>query len=128
MWPCGHIAAQRQNKDDRLDMDRMAKLWEKLTPSQRLWVEAFGVYGLPKLDESKVLALISLLPKRQQMAVKLRFGFDETSLSFEKLGRQLVRTDGKMGVSKEMARLEVRRAIRYLRHPGKRKLWEKAKL
>jgi len=109
-------------------MDRMAKLWEKLTPGQRLWVEAFGVYGLPKLDESKVLALISLLPKRQQMAVKLRFGFDEPSLSFEKLGRQLVRTDGKMGVSKELARLEVRRAIRYLRHPGKRKLWEKAKL
>jgi len=109
-------------------MDRITKSWEKLTPSQRLWVEVFGIYGLPQLDESKVLVLIGLLPKRQQMAVKLRFGFDGSSLSFERLSHQLIRTDGNMGVSKELARLEVRRAIRYLRHPGKRKLWEKAKL
>jgi hypothetical protein len=128
MRTCSYVPAQNQNKDDRLDMNRMAKLWEKLTPSQRLWVEVFGIYGLPKLDEGKVLAIIGRLPKRQQLAVKLRFGFDEASLSFERIGRQLTRTDGKMGISKELARLEVRRAIRYLGHPGKRKLWEDAKL
>ena len=109
-------------------MDRMDKLWEKLTPSQRLWVEAFGIYGLPKLDESKVLAILSKLPQRQQLAVKLRFGFGGAPLSFEKLRWQLIRVDGSMGVSKEMARLEVRRAMRYLRHPGRRKLWDEARL
>jgi hypothetical protein len=109
-------------------MNRMERLWQKLTPGQRLWVEVFGVYGLPKLDEAKVMTIINRLPKRQQMAVKLRFGFDCTALSFEKLRLQLLRSDGRMGVSKELARLEVRRAIRYLGHPGKRRLWEEARL
>jgi hypothetical protein len=109
-------------------MNRMDRLWQKLTPAQRLWVEVFGVYGLPRLDETKVLAIINRLPRRQQLAVKLRFGFDCTALSFEKLRLQLCRSDGRMGVSKELARLEVRRAIRYLGHPGKRRLWEDARL
>ena len=119
---------ENESKGIKPAMSRVNRLWEKLTPAQRLWVEVFGIYGLPKLDEGKVLALVDRLPKRQRLAVKLRFGFDETSLSFEMLGRQLIRSDGKMGVSKELARLEVRRAIRYLRHPGKRRLWEEAKL
>ena len=109
-------------------MNRMTKLWEKLTPGQRLWVDVFGIYGLPKLDEGKVLAILDRLPERQQLAVRLRFGFDEDSLSFERLRWQLSRTDGKTGVSKELARLEVRKAIHYLRHPSKRRLWDEAKL
>jgi len=109
-------------------VNRMDRLWQKLTPGQRLWVEVFGVYGLPRLDDDKVLAIVNRLPRRQQLAVKLRFGFEGLSLSFEKLRRQLRRSDGRMGVSKELARLEVRRAIRYLGHPGKRRLWEEAKL
>ena len=109
-------------------MNRMDRLWHKLTPGQRLWVEVFGIYGLPRLDEEKVLAIINRLPRRQQLAVKLRFGFDGASLSFEQLRRQLRRSDGRLGGSKELARLEVRRAMRYLGHPGKRRLWEEAKL
>jgi hypothetical protein len=128
MRPGGHVPAQEHGKNGESTMNRMAKLWERLTPAQRLWVEVFGIYGLPKLDEGKVLAIIDRLPKRQRLAVKLRFGFDEVSLSFKGLSRKLIRNDGKMGVSKELARLEVRRAIRYLGHPGKRKLWEEAKL
>jgi DNA-directed RNA polymerase sigma subunit (sigma70/sigma32) len=101
---------------------------QELTPSQRLWVEAFGIYGLPKLNENKVLAILDSLPKRQQQAVRLRFGFGGVPLSFENLRRVLPRADGKMGVSKELARLEVRRAIHYLRQPSKRKAWQEAEL
>jgi len=101
---------------------------QKLTPSQELWVETFGVYGLPRLDERKVLAIVAQLPQRQAQAVRLRFGFDGPPLSFENLRRVLTRADGKMGVSKELARLEVRIAIHYLRQPGKRKAWQEAEL
>jgi hypothetical protein len=109
-------------------MNRMAKSWEKLTPSQRLWVELFGIYGLPKLNEDKVLAILDNLPKRQKLAVKLRFGFNKAPLSFEKLRWELSRADGNTGVSKELARLEVRKAIHHLRQPSKRRMWEEAKL
>ncbi|MBM4341689.1 MAG: hypothetical protein FJ110_19360 [Deltaproteobacteria bacterium] len=101
---------------------------QNLTPSQRLWIEVFGVYGLPRLDERKVLAIVGSLPKRQQQAVKLRYGFGGVPLSFENLRRVLPRADGKMGVSKELARLEVRRAIHHLRQPNNRKAWQEAEL
>ena len=101
---------------------------QELTPSQKLWIEVFGVYGLPRLDERKVLAIVAKLPQRQAQAVRLRYGFDGLPLSFEHLRRLLPRADGKIGVSKELARLEVRIAIHYLRQPGKRKAWQEAEL
>ena len=101
---------------------------QDLTPSQKLWIEAFGVYGLPRLDENKVLAIVAKLPQRQQQAVRLRYGFDGPPLSFENLRLHLPRADGKMGVSKELARLEVRIAIHYLRQPSKRRYWQEAEL
>jgi DNA-directed RNA polymerase sigma subunit (sigma70/sigma32) len=101
---------------------------QKLTPSQELWVETFGVYGLPRLDERKVLAILDSLPKRQQQAVRLKFGFGGAPLSFEHLRRVLHRADGRIGVSKELARLEVRKAIHSLRQPSKRRLWQEAEL
>jgi hypothetical protein len=101
---------------------------QRLTPSQELWVETFGIYGLPLLDERKVLAIVAQLPQRQAQAVRLRFGFGGVPLSFENLRRVLSRADGRMGVSKELARLEVRRAIHSLRQPSKRRLWQEAEL
>lgn len=101
---------------------------QNLTPSQKLWIDVFGVYGLPRLDETKVLAIVGSLPKRQQQAVRLRYGFGGVPLSFENLRRVLPRADGRIGVSKELARLEVRRAIYHLRQPNKRKAWQEAEL
>jgi DNA-directed RNA polymerase sigma subunit (sigma70/sigma32) len=101
---------------------------QNLTPSQKLWIEVFGVYGLPLLDERKVLVIVAQLPQRQAQAVRLRFGFGGVPLSFENLRRLLPRADGKMGVSKELARLEVRKAIHHLRQPGKRRFWQEAEL
>ena len=101
---------------------------QKLTPSQELWVETFGIYGLPRLDERKVLTIVSQLPERQAQAIRLRFGFGGAPLSFEHLRRVLTRADGRMGVSKELARLEVRKAIHSLRQSSKREAWQEAEL
>jgi hypothetical protein len=86
-----------------------------LTPSQRLWIELYGPLGVPQFDEKKVLEIINRLPERERTAVKLRFGFEGEPLSFEKLCSYLPRADGKMGVSKELARLITMRALRMLR-------------
>ena len=127
MRPGSHGQGSREKIGADGEMSWKAK-WQKLTPGQRLWIEVFGVYGLPRLDESKVLAIVDGLPPREKMAVKLRFGFDTAPLSFKRLGRELLRADGRKGVCKEIARLEVKKAIRHLRQPSKRKLWQEAKL
>ena len=108
-------------------MDK-AKSWGKLTPSQRLWLEVFGVYGLPKLDEGKVLAIVDRLPQRERMAVRLRFGFEGKKLTLGEIGERLNRADRRKltGVSREIARLELKKALRRLGYPKCRKAWEEA--
>lgn len=106
----------------------MIKQSKLLTPSQRLWGEVFGLEGIPKLDEKKVLTLLSSLPHREDLAVRLRFGFQGHPRTLEKVGKKLSRAGGKVGVSREMARLILESALRYLRHPSRRKVWEEARL
>lgn len=98
-----------------------------LAPSQRLWIEVFGVYGLPRLDERKVLDIVAQLPQRQAQAVRLRFGFKGTPITYEELRRVLFRLDGKGSISRETARLEIKRALRALRRPKWKQQWEVAK-
>ena len=101
----------------------------ELTPSQRLWAEIFGLEGIPKLKEEKVLSLISSLPSREALAIRLRFGFQRRPLTFKKLGKKLPRTrEVRVGVSKQMAMLILAKALRYLRHPSRRRAWEEARL
>ena len=111
-------------------MNQKAKSWQKLTPSQRLWVEVFGIYGLPKLDEKKVLAIVDGLPLREAAVVKLRFGFKEKSLTLKEIGKRLNRADRLklVGVSREIARLELKKALHRLRQTKWRKVWEEAKI
>lgn len=101
--------------------------WQQLTPGQRLWIEVFGIYGLPKLDERKVLAIIDQLTRRQARVIRLRFGFSGIPLTYDDIGRQLPRIDGELGVSRETARLELKKAIRHLRSPKWRREWDEAK-
>lgn len=100
---------------------------QKLTSSQRLWMEVFGVYGLPRLDEKKVLDIVAQLPQRQAQAIRLRFGFKGSPITYEELSRVLFRIDGKGSISRETARLEIKRALRDLRRPKWRPQWETAK-
>jgi hypothetical protein len=109
-------------------MNRMAKLWQKLTPSQRLWVEVFGLYGLPKLDGIRVLAIVDRLPPGEARAIRLRFGFEGDPLSYEELRKRLLRLDGRQVLSRETARLAVKKAIRHLGQPSWRKDWEEARI
>jgi len=111
-------------------MSRVNRLWRKLTPSQRLWVETFGIYGLPKLDEKKVLAILDSLPERERVVIRLKFGFEGEMHTFGEIGKRLNRADRRnlAGVSREIARLELRKAIRDLRHSKWRKAWEDTKL
>jgi hypothetical protein len=99
----------------------------KLTPSQRLWTEVFGLYGLPKLDGTRVLAIADRLLSGEARAMRLSFGFEGDPLSYEELSKKLLRCDGRQGVARETTRLEVKRAIRHLRRPSWRKDWDGAR-
>jgi len=109
-------------------VNRVAKLWQKLTPSQRLWTEVFGIYGLPKLDENKVLAILDNLPERQRVAIRSRFGFEGVPLSYEELRKKLFRLDGGQVLSRETARLEVKKAVHHLGRPLWRNNWDEARI
>jgi len=100
----------------------------KLTPSQRLWTEVFGLYGLPKLDGNKVLAIVDRLPSREARAIRLRFGFEGDPLSYEGLRKKLLRLDARQVLSRETARLVVKKAVRQLGRPSWRKDWDKASI
>ena len=102
--------------------------WQELTPSQRVWAEVFGLKGLPELDEHRVLAIVNRLPRREATVVRLRFGFQGVPLTYDGIGRQLPRADGKTGVSREIARQELRKALRRLRRPQWHRDWDEAKL
>ncbi|NWF78140.1 MAG: hypothetical protein HXY36_06085 [Chloroflexi bacterium] len=109
-------------------MDWEAK-WQKLTPAQRLWLEVFGLQGLPDLDQRKVLSIVDSLPAREARVVRLKYGFEGTSSTLKEIGKKLIRADtGEIGVSKEIARLELKKALHRLKHPRRRKEWEEAKL
>lgn len=110
-------------------MNTRTEAWQRLTPGQRLWVAVFGIYGLPRLDERKVLAIVDSLPPREAETVKLRFGFKEGPLTLREIGERLSRADKRRqeGVSREIARLELLRAIRRLKHPKRRQAWEEAR-
>jgi DNA-directed RNA polymerase sigma subunit (sigma70/sigma32) len=99
----------------------------KLTPGQKLWIEVFGVYGLPKLDDDKVLAIVDQLPPRHAQAVRLRFGFKGAPLTYEEMGRSLLRLDERGNISRETARKEIKRALRGLQRPKWRQCWNQAK-
>jgi DNA-directed RNA polymerase sigma subunit (sigma70/sigma32) len=98
-----------------------------LTPAQRLWAEVFGLRGIPELDEDKVKALVDGLPGRCPQVVRLRYGFGCRALTMDRVGRRLTRRDGRVGVSREIVRRELKRAIRLLRHPSRRHVWEAAR-
>jgi hypothetical protein len=100
----------------------------KLTPSQRLWTEVFGLYGLPNLDGTRVLAIVDRLPSGEARAIRLRFGFEGAPLSYEELRKRLLRVDGRQVLSKETARLAVKRAVRHLGRPSWRKDWDGARI
>lgn len=102
--------------------------WLKLTPSQRLWIEAFGLLGLPRLDNSKVLVIVDHLPWREAITIKLKYGFEGEPQTLKQIGKYLPRIDGGVGVSKEMSRLLLNQALRRLRNPRWRHCWEEAKL
>ena len=92
-----------------------------LTASERLWVEVFGIRGLPELDEEKVVGIIDELPERQRTVVYLRYGFGgHRPRSFEAIGKKLSR-------SRETVRLNFREARRRLRHASRQRAWEEAK-
>ncbi|MDP2954029.1 MAG: hypothetical protein Q8O76_12025, partial [Chloroflexota bacterium] len=101
----------------------------KLSASQKLWVEVFGLPGIPEVDEARVLAIVDSLPQRQALAVRLRFGFGgQRPLSLQKAGLRLARLrSGSMGVSRETARLEIKAALRRLRSAGLRRTWQEAR-
>ena len=88
----------------------------KLTPGQKLWIEVFGVYGLPKLDDDKVLAIVDQLPLRHAQAVRLRFGLDDgRSRTLKEAGQAL-------GLSAERVRQLEAAALNKLREPGQQRL------
>ena len=94
---------------------------EGLAAIERLWVEVFGIRGLPELDEGKALAIVDALPERERTVIYLRFGFGgHRPRSFEATGR-------KLSLSRETVRLDFKRARRHLRHHSRRKAWEEAK-
>ena len=99
----------------------------KLTSSQMLWAELFGLTGIPDLDRNKVLAIVDSLPERQRKAVRLRFGFNSHRLSRESTGKKLTRFDGKEGVSRETARYILNTALENLKEPGYRRAWKEAR-
>ncbi|MDD4986016.1 MAG: sigma factor-like helix-turn-helix DNA-binding protein [Dehalococcoidales bacterium] len=102
--------------------------WLKLVPSQRLWVEVFGIVGLPTLDNDQVLTIINRLPQREAITVKLKFGFEGKPLTLRQIGKSLPRADGDIGVSREMARLLLNQALRRLRNPRWRRYWQQVKV
>lgn len=106
----------------------MIKRGKPLTASQKLWGEVFGLAGIPELDEKKVLSLVAGLPEREALAVRLRYGFKGRPLSLDRVKEKLPRADGRIGLSREMTRLILRRAIRILRHPRRCQDWEEARL
>jgi DNA-directed RNA polymerase sigma subunit (sigma70/sigma32) len=79
------------------------------------------------LDGTRVLAIVDRLPPGEARAIRLRFGFEGAPLSYEELSKKLLRFDGKQGVVRETARLEVKRAIHHLRRPSWRKDWDEAR-
>ena len=107
-------------------MNRMEKMWRHLTPEQRLWSEVFGFnpQGIPDLDGARVRAMVDALPNREAQAVRLRFGFGGRPQSLQKVATQLPRVNGTVGVSREIVRRELERALRRLR--GRRKAWQEA--
>lgn len=111
-------------------MNEADKLWDRLTPSQRLWLQVFGVTELPSFDQKKVMPIIESLPDREKTVVKLKLGFEGEPLTFRQIGMRLNRADGKdiTGVSKEIARQEFKRAMRRLRNPAWHQVWKEAKL
>ena len=94
---------------------------QRLTAAERLWLEVFGPRGLPELDEEKVRAIVDGLPERERTVVYLRLWFGRhRPLSFEDIGK-------KFSLSRETVRLDFKQAVRHLRNPSRRKLWEEAK-
>lgn len=101
----------------------------RLTPAQQVWMGVFHTRQAPRLCGKKVRALVEeLADEREREAVLLRFGFYGRRMSLVRVGARLPRADGGMGVSGEAARLVLRLALRRLRHPSMRHLWEKAKI
>jgi len=93
---------------------------QDLTSVEKLWIEVFGPRGLPELDEKKVVAIVESLPERERLVVYLRFAGSKRLRSFSSIGE-------KLSLSRETVRLNLKQAIRHLRHPNRRRAWEEAR-
>lgn len=107
----------------------MTRQGKSLTPSQKLWGEVFGLAGIPELDEKKVLFLVSKLPPREALAVRLRYGFQGRPRTLKEVGERLPRAFScRMGVCRETARHMLAMARIHLRHYSRRRDWEECRL
>lgn len=80
----------------------------RLSPAQQLWLEVFGPQQVPEIEPSKLRKLLAGLPERQKVVVELYFG-----LAGEKLPLRAI--SERLGVSKETARMDLAKAINWLR-------------
>jgi len=96
-----------------------------LTPAQRLWADAFGPREVPLLQEERVLELVRALPDRRERQVVLSRYWERKSI--RAIGAGLECADGKVGVSREVVRRTLAQALRRLKHPARRHLWEEAR-
>lgn len=109
-------------------MTRFGRQHVDLTPAQALWAELFGLRGIPELDERKVLEMVDSLPERRRLVVRLHFGFGKRRpLSQEAIGKRLPRAGGGTGVSREIVRRELDKALSELRRPRLKRAWMEAR-
>lgn len=72
-------------------------------------------------DRQKIETVLAELTDREQMVIRLRFGFDGQAKTLERVGKILPRADGGIGVTRDRVRQIEEKALRRLRHPVRSK-------
>lgn len=68
-------------------------------------------------DREKIETVLAQLTEREQMVLRLRFGFDTQPKTLAEIAKILPRADGGVGVIRERVRQIEGKALRRLRHP-----------
>ena len=94
------------------------------SPARQLWTAVFGPGVVPCLREERVLQLLeNMSDPRGQQVLQLRYWERK---GWQEVADSLPRAGGGTGVSREVVRRIHVKALRRLRHPSRRPLWQEA--